>query len=96
MKVWLTPRLRALLERLELAPSPSDTAQELRYLQAQLALLKQDQVSLDAMLKDKKDSFHHSIAAGTTTHVQELAERTARLQARIKVLEAQRQEEKES
>ena len=80
MKVWLTQRLRALLERLEVAPSPSDTAQELRYLHAQLALLKQDQVSLDAPVEN----------------LQELVERTARLQARIKVLEAQRQEEKES
>ena len=88
MTAWLKRKLRGLLDRLEPPAREADRAEELRYAKAQLQLLKQDQDSLAAMLEDKKDSFHHSIASGTTAHAEGLAERTARLEARIVELES--------
>jgi len=95
MRAWLRRQLRKLLDTLETPPSERDAKKELRHLLARREALRQDRASLDAMLRKKKDSFHHSIAAGTTVHAESLIEQTERLEVRIADLQAETKEANE-
>lgn len=69
-----------------------DARSELESLNAQLALVEQNEATLDAMLNQKKDSFHHNIASSTTGHMESIKDRKATLIARIKTLESNQSE----
>ena len=90
MRDWLRTRLRGILDRLESRTGPvnrRESESELAFLRQQLETIEQDRTTLDAMLSEQKDSFHHSIASGTTVHAESIDERKARELARIEVLE---------
>ena len=95
----LRAALAALLGRLERGAHPSPSAarvaarRELGYLEDQLARLEADDASMRAMLGASRDSFHHALAAGTTTHEASLGDRRRRLEARIAALRASLEEE---
>jgi hypothetical protein len=89
MRTWLREKLQGALHRIEAAtPVPDrDRCDELAYLRSQLAAIEQDRKTLAAMLKRHPDSFHHSIASGTTAHADSIEERAEQLRARITALE---------
>jgi len=50
-------------------PRGRNDGRTIPYLRGQLAALEQDERTLLAMLGRRGDSFHHTLAAGTTAHL---------------------------
>lgn len=89
MRTWLREKLQGVLHRIEAAtPVPKrDPCDELAHLRSQLAAIVEDRKTLAAMLERHPDSFHRSIASGTTAHADSIDERADQLKTRITALE---------